>query len=207
MTKSTTDHVHYDATDSEVRCRHCEDRTALSDGSTAELLVMRLRGFLLMHKLCQPKAVPSPQMTLPHTGLAFIDAPGFPDEDDRSPPINPIAAEQGREMALEDGKVATCWADLWPQLEEALAPHEYAACKEHTPFVEAFDSVEWVEMAEWAARWVSDKPGPFPRPKALGDAVYAAVVEAQKRHTVAAKASEPKPRKKRTRKTAPAMER
>lgn len=95
MTRPSTDHVTVSFDSGEIRCGHCADFHAPNCEIPAAILMERLRGFLLMHRLCPKPEAPSPQMALPGTEhlpfdeedcrLAGIPAP----TDEPAPEIDP----------------------------------------------------------------------------------------------------------------------
>jgi hypothetical protein len=95
---------------------------------------------------------------------------------------------------------ATCWLELWPQLEEALAPHEYRALVSYTAFPERVEvgSRDWQAMVRWVALEVADADGTLERrPSVLSNAIYEAVELVRNEHAKAAAEPGAKPRRKR----------
>jgi hypothetical protein len=63
MTRPTTDHI---VASGLFRCLHCGSSYAGPDTDTpVDAPISVIRGFALMHKHCQPKPKPSPQLALP----------------------------------------------------------------------------------------------------------------------------------------------
>jgi hypothetical protein len=159
-------------------CLRCGQVMRVHEEQPLHLLQKHAAAFTLMHEDCKG---PSPQLPLPkheRGDLEPIDAPST-----FSKTSGALQAQTTSEWPLGP---ATTWIDLWADLKEALADHEYEALRAWTPFPECLrESKAFCEVAEWAWREAHTVPGALQeRPMLLRDCVYNAVKHWQEAHPV-----------------------
>lgn len=191
MTRPNTDHVTVSFDSGEIRCGHCADYHTPNCEIPASVLVERLRGFILMHRLCPKPVAPSPQLPLPGTepspcwgcnshpcicdtegatplGHDHVTAPG---EFDRRYP-----RARTHQTLISDLLDIGCALD-YGQLAAINALHEDSG---------KFDAIaHWARVSKaWAAEHPNDRdlgpaptwlPKPVPRPEAWTEIVNAGV--------------------------------
>jgi hypothetical protein len=175
MTKTNTEHVVVSMERGAFECLHCGTLHRIVSPLLAEVYLSQGRGFLWMHKLCKPVPPPERQLSFPVTPLQKVSEVQQPRE--------------GR---------ATTWAEMWPQLEQALELYEYEALVQHTEFPLNLQGHAWDRVADWLQREVGNDPGLLlPRPEELEMCIEAALVAAKLRAPVEPATEKPKKKRRR----------
>ena len=156
MTRPSTDHVVVDMSEACFRCLNCAETHALK-AAPAELYLSRLRGFILMHRLCPKPEAPSRQMALPGTS-ADPAAPWIPYEppeatfkgidgstDEPAPEIDPPGPYARFE---EMYPAATDYPSLYEALKSALSDEQWRSLRRFDQWQPASDTFR--SVANWA---------------------------------------------------------
>lgn len=142
MTRPNTDHVVVSFDSGEIRCLHCADFHAPATEIPGAVLIDRLRGFILMHRLCPKPALPSPQLDLPHTNGAIVS--GAISREARASVALDNDPDMGtRSIEPPPDKLA----ELYPMAEDALELTDALKLVLPNPPAHLFD-----EVAKWHPR-------------------------------------------------------